>query len=169
VRWVAWLLVAACSGSAGGVAHPAPPPAAPSAPPPADDDDDAPREAECDQLITHAVALGIDEERESRGVGTPTAPPAGRGGTPRGIDEERRSRGVGSGAHSTESDHEAVRRALHDDFLAGCRTLPRDAYRCAMAATTLAALAACQRTPSSSTSNSSVAPGGILPPAPRSP
>jgi hypothetical protein len=144
VRWIAWLLVAACSGGAGGAAHPAPPPAAHAAPPPADD---APSEAECDQLITHAVALGIDEERESRGVGPPTAPPA----------------------HSTESDHEAVRRALHDDFLAGCRTLPRDAYRCAMAATTLAALAACQRTPSSSTSNSSVAPGGILPPAPRSP
>jgi hypothetical protein len=137
VRWIAWLLVAACSSGAGGVAHPAPPPAAHSAPPPADD---APTEAECDQLITHAVALGIDEQ-------------AGRG----------------SAAHSTESDHEAVRRALHDDFLAGCRTLPRDAYRCAMAATTLAALAACQRTPSSSTSNSSVAPGGILPPAPRSP
>jgi hypothetical protein len=116
--------------------HPAPPPA-----------DDAPSEAECDQLITHAVALGIDEERASRGVGTPTAPPA----------------------RSTESDHEAVRRALHDDFLADCRALPRDAYRCAMAAPTLAALAACQRTPSSSTSNSSVAPGGILPPAPRSP
>ena len=134
MRWIAWLLVAACSGGAGGAAHPAPPPAAHAAPPPADD---APTEAECDRLITHAVALGIDEQ------------PA---------------------AHTTESDHEAVRRALHDDFLAGCRTLPRDAYRCAMAATTLAALAACQRTPSSSTSNSSVAPGGILPPpAPRSP
>ncbi|HEX8110010.1 MAG TPA: hypothetical protein VF516_19910 [Kofleriaceae bacterium] len=136
MRWFAWLLVAACSGRAGGAAHPASPPAAQSAPPPADD---APSEAECDQLITHAVALGINEQ--------------GRMEAPR----------------STESDHEAVRRSLHDDFVAGCRTLPRDAYRCAMAATTLAALAACQRTPSSSTSNSSVAPGGILPPAPRSP
>lgn len=138
MRWIAWLLVAACSSGAGGAAHPAPRPAARPAPAPADD---RPSEAECDQLITHAVALGIDEQ-------------AGRTPAPR----------------STESDHEAVRRALHDDFLAGCRTLPRDAYRCAMAATTLAALAACQRTPSSSTSNSSVAPGGILPPpAPRSP
>lgn len=138
MRWIAWLLVAACSGGAGVAAHPAPPPAARSAPPPADD---APTEAECDQLITHAVALGIAEQGDR-----------------------------GSAARSTESDHEAVRRALHDDFLAGCRTLPRDAYRCAMAAPTLAALAACQRTPSSSTSNSSVAPGGILPPpAPRSP
>ena len=136
MRWTAWLLVAACSGPASGVAHPAPPPAAHPAPPPADD---APGEPECDQLITHAVALGIDEQ-----AGAP-APRA------------------------TESDHEAIRRTLHDEFVAGCRTLPRDAYRCAMAATTLAALAACQRTPSSSTSNSSVAPGGILPPAPRSP
>jgi len=166
VRWIAWLLVAACSGSAGGAAHPAPPPAAHSAPSPAVD---APGEEECDRLINHAVALGIDEQSESRGVGTPTAPPTGRGGTPRGINQVDRG-SAASAASSTESDHEAVRRALHDDFLAGCRTLPRDAYRCAMAATTLAALAACQRTPSSSTSNTSVAPGGILPPpAPRSP
>jgi hypothetical protein len=136
VRWIAWLLVAACSGGPGGAAHPAPPPAAPPAPPTTDD---APGEPECDQLITHAVALGIDE--------------AGRAPGPR----------------TTESDHEAIRRALRDEFVAGCRALPRDAYRCAMAATTLDALAACQRTPSSSTSNSSVAPGGILPPAPRSP
>jgi hypothetical protein len=137
VRWIAWLLVAACSGGAGGAAHPAPPPAARPATPLADD---APDESECDQLITHAVALGINEQ-------------AGGAPAPR----------------STESDHEAIRRALHDELAAGCRALPRDAYRCAMAATTLAALAACQRTPSSSTSNSSVAPGGILPPAPRSP
>ena len=137
MRWIVWLLVAACSSGAGGAAHPAPSPTASPTPPPADD---APGEAECDQLITHAVALGIREQS-----GGPHAP------------------------HSTESDHEAIRRSLHDDFAAGCRTLSRDAYRCAMAATTLAALAACQRTPSSSTSNSSVAPGGILPPAPRSP
>jgi hypothetical protein len=56
--------------------------------------------------------------------------------------------------------------------MTGCRALSRDTFRCAMAATTLTALAACQpaqRTPSSSTSNSSVAPGGMTPPAPRSP
>jgi hypothetical protein len=137
MRWIAWLLVAACSGSAGGAAHPEPRPAGRTAAPPADD---APSDAECDQLITHAVALGVNEQ-------------AGRAPAPR----------------STESDHEAVRRSLQDEFLAGCRSLPRDAYRCAMAATTLAALAACQRTPSSSTSNSSVAPGGMTLPAPRSP
>jgi hypothetical protein len=70
---------------------------------------------------------------------------------------------------TTQSDHEAVRRGLREDFLAGCRTLSRAEWRCAVAAPTLAALSACQATPSSSTSNSSVAPGGIAPPAPRSP
>lgn len=137
MRWIAWLLVAACA-SAPGPDHPRARPAAdPAAPgqPPAPPT--APSEPECDQLITHAVALGIDDQ-------------AAR-------------------AHTTPSDHEAVRRSLHDDFLAGCRRLPRDAYQCAMAAPTLAALADCQRTPSSSTSNSSVAPGGMTPPAPRSP
>jgi hypothetical protein len=135
VRWPAWLLVAACSSSSGPTEHPRPPP--PGDPAAAA----APSEPECDQLITHAVALGIDEQAAR-------AEP-----------------------HATTSDHEAIRRALHDDFMAGCRTLPRDAYRCAMAATTLAELARCQpqRTPSSSTSNSSVAPGGMTPAAPRSP
>jgi hypothetical protein len=100
----------------------------------------SPGERECDELITHAVVLGIDEKRERP-------------------DEPR----------STEADHEAVRHKLHEDFMAGCRTLSRAAYQCAMAATQLAELARCQPTPSSSTSNSSVAPGGIAPPAPRSP
>lgn len=115
-------------------------------PPPPDDPAEAataaPSEQDCDQLITHAVALGIDEQ-------------AARA-------EPR----------ATASDHEAIRRSLHEDFMAGCRALSRDAFRCALAATTLAELARCQpaqRTPISSTSNSSVAPGGITPPAPRSP
>ena len=102
-----------------------------------------PGERECDELITRAVALGIDEQAQRPGE------PA-----------------------TTEADHEAVRRKLHEDFVAGCRALPRVAYRCAIAATTLSALAGCepvQPTPSSSTSNSSVAPGGMIPPAPRSP
>ncbi len=54
-------------------------------------------------------------------------------------------------------------------FAAECRSLTRVRYRCGLAATSLANLTACQETPSSSTSNSSVAPGGIAPPAPRSP
>jgi len=102
-----------------------------------------PSERECDELITHTVALGINEQ-----AARPAEPQA------------------------TEADHEAIRRALQEDFMAGCLALPRDAYRCALAAPTLAALSACeppQRMPSSSTSNSSVAPGGMTPPAPRSP
>jgi hypothetical protein len=99
-----------------------------------------PSERECDELITHAVALGIDEEAASA----------------------RRPR-------TTEADHEAVRRQLHDDFMTGCRTLARDAVRCALAAPSLPVLAACQRTPSSSTSNTRVAPPGMTPPAPLAP
>jgi hypothetical protein len=137
VRWIAWLVVAACSSGPTAPEHPQPRPAARDAGPPAPA---GPEERECDELITHAVALGIDEQ---------AARPA----------EQR----------ATEADHEAVRRKLHEDFMAGCRTLPRDAYRCAVVASTLTELAGCQTTRSSSTSNSSVAPGGITPPAPRSP
>jgi hypothetical protein len=133
MRWIAGLMLAACSSSATPSERAQPLPShAPAA-------QAGPGERECDELITHAVALGIDE--------------AAHGGASR----------------TTSADHETVRRKLHEDFLTGCRTLPRDAYHCAMAATTLAALAACQPTRSSSTSNSSVAPGGIAPPAPRSP
>jgi hypothetical protein len=96
-------------------------------------------ERECDELITHAVKLGIDE-RTAR-----------------------------SEPQTTAADHEAVRRKLHEDFMADCRTLPHDAIRCAMAQTTLVGLARCQPTRNSSTSNNSVAPGGMTPPAPRSP
>ena len=58
-----------------------------------------------------------------------------------------------------------LRTELHGD--ASCRKLSRDRYRCAMGAKTSADYQACQTTRSSSTSNSSVAPGGITPPAPR--
>jgi hypothetical protein len=127
---------AACGGASPPPAQPVAVAAAPSAvPPPA-----GPSERECDELITHAVALGIEEQ-------------AARGGEPA----------------TTEADHEAVRRQLHEELMNGCRGLPRDAFRCALEAPSLPAVAACQRTPSSSTSNSKVAPGGIAPPAPRSP
>ena len=138
MRWIAWLLVAACSGGSAAPSHPLPPPAARGTAAPTAAAPLAPSERECDELITHAVALGIREQASAE---------------PR----------------ATEADHEAVRRELHDDFMAGCRALPRDAYRCAMAATELSALVACQPTFKSSTSNSSVAPGGMAPPAPRSP
>ena len=60
-----------------------------------------------------------------------------------------------------------LRSELHGD--PACRKLSRDRYRCAMGAKTAAEYQACQATRSSSTSNSSVAPGGMTPPAPRSP
>jgi hypothetical protein len=136
VRWIAWLVVAACSGGPTTAARPAPIPRQDPAPAA----EVGPSERDCDALVTHAVALGIDEA-----AARADAPP------------------------TTQADHEAVRRSLRDDFLAGCRALPHGAFRCALAAPSLTALAACQRTPRSSTSNSSVAPGGIAPPAPRSP
>jgi hypothetical protein len=125
--------IAACSS--GTASHDPLPPRPTGDPPPAQS---APTERECDELITHAVALGIDE---------------------RAARPER----------TTQADHEAIRRKLHEEFVTGCRALSRDALACALAARTLSELAACQPSPSSSTSNSSVAPGGITPPAPRSP
>ena len=75
-----------------------------------------------------------------------------------------------TGKQLTDDDHAKVRAQLHDELLSQCQTMPRATYACAIAATTMAELAGCdQRTPSSSTSNSSVAPGGITPAAPRSP
>jgi len=136
VRWLAWLFLAACSSGSSAPGHPQP------LPPPRDAGPLAPvgpGERECDELITHAVVLGIDEEA-------------------------RRPE-----PHATEADHEAIRRALHDELLAGCRMLTHDVFRCAIAAASLDELAGCQSTRRSSTSNSSVAPGGMTPPAPRSP
>lgn len=151
MRWLPWLLFTACSSSSPTPVHPAPAPSVQTAAPPAQA---PPDERECDALITHAVKLGIDERADAgpNAANAPTLPP----GRPR----------------ATQADHEAVRRAVHDEFIADCQHLPRAAYRCAMASTTLAALAECQPTQpslSSSTSNSSVAPPGIAPPAPRAP
>jgi hypothetical protein len=134
VRWIAWLLVAACSGGAAAPVHPEPRPVSGDAQPVRT----TASERECDELITHAVVLGIDERSKE----TPS---------------------------TTAADHEAIRRKLHEDFMAECRTLSHEAVRCATAAPTLTELTACQSTRSSSTSNSSIAPGGITPPAPRSP
>ena len=139
MRWTVWLLAFACSGGAI-----APPPTPPTRAPSGDATPATAgaSERECDELITHAVKLGIDERARQPGGDPP---------------------------ETTAADHEALRRKLHEDFMADCRTLPHDAIRCAVAATTLAELARCQSTRSSSTSNSSVAPGGMTPPAPRAP
>jgi hypothetical protein len=96
---------------------------------------DPPTDAECTEVITHAVALGVAETHEK------LAP-----------DVQAR---IVADLVSTE--------------LAGCKVLPRSEVRCGLAATTVAAMGACQASFKSSTSNSSVAPPGISPPAPRSP
>lgn len=70
----------------------------------------------------------------------------------------------------TPKELAAARAKLHDAFTAQCLAMSRATYACAMAAPAMQDLAACdQATPSSSTSNNSVAPGGITPAAPRSP
>ena len=78
--------------------------------------------------------------------------------------------GVAEDREPASAEEQArIRARLEADYLPRCKAGPRDELRCGLAATTTAALVACQRTPSSSTSNSSVAPPGITPPAPRSP
>ena len=68
------------------------------------------------------------------------------------------------------ADRDHVRSQLQSELGAECLTKPRAIVLCAIDAPTSDAIAACdQRTPSSSTSNSSVAPPGITPAAPRSP
>ncbi len=94
-----------------------------------------PTEAECGELIAHALALGVAAERE------PPSPEI----------------------------QAKIRAGLETDFMAGCRALTRPQLTCGLTAATTPALAACQASASSSTSNSSVAPPGITPPAPRAP
>jgi hypothetical protein len=75
-------------------------------------------------------------------------------------------------ASSERPADQQISQAEQDTIVAAmtCEGVNRDIYDCAMAASTTTAMAACdQRTPSSSTSNSSVAPGGMTPPAPRAP
>lgn len=129
------LLIVACSGRTGGPTRP------PTTEPPRTDAgpiaDTAPTERECEELIAHAVAIGVAAR-----------PPA---------------------QAPTEAEQAALRAELRDGFLASCRAGTREGVRCGRAATTLRELDACYSTRSSSTSNSSVAPGGMTPPAPRSP
>jgi hypothetical protein len=101
-----------------------------------------PTERECEDLIAHAIALRVAELKQA-------LPPE---------------------QVPTEAEQAALATELRGKFLADCKGGTRRGYDCAIAAKTLAELGGCQATRSSSTSNSSVAPGGILPPAaPRSP
>ena len=98
-----------------------------------------PTERECDDLIAHVIELRLTELRPA----TPL---------------ERMP---------TEPELNQLRAELRAD--PGCRALPIERYRCAIAAKATTELAACHSTPSSSTSNSKVAPGGMTPPAPALP
>jgi hypothetical protein len=100
-----------------------------------------PTERECDDLIARAIALRVAELQQT----------------------------LPADQVPTEAEQAALRTELRGKFLADCRSGSRRGYDCAIAAKTLAELGQCQRTPSSSTSNSSVAPGGITPPAPLAP
>jgi hypothetical protein len=103
----------------------------------------APSADECAALIAHAVALGAQGE---------PAP--------------------------AEEDLARIRDELTTELGPSCRAMSRSAYRCALASASLGELETCaqprtsaapQASASNSTSNSSVAPGGITPAAPRSP
>ena len=135
----ALLSLALACSSGGGHPRPPPPGQTPDAGPPPAAA--APTERECDALIAHAIALRVAELQQ-------TLPPE---------------------QVPTEAEQAALGTELRGKFLADCRGGTRRGYDCALAAKTLAELGGCQATRSSSTSNSSVAPGGILPPAPRSP
>ncbi|HWO25404.1 MAG TPA: hypothetical protein VNO30_41975 [Kofleriaceae bacterium] len=145
------LLAAACSGSGGGSGGgggggPLRPPGPGGQPPdnrtPVPPTAAAPTERECDALVAHAIALRVAELAQT-------------------LPAEQ---------VPTEAEQAALGAELRGQFLADCRRGTRRGYDCAIAAKTLAELGGCQARPRSSTSNSSVAPPGILPPAaPRSP
>lgn len=82
------------------------------------------------------------------------------------IDLDARTRDPA--AVPTDAEREQLRTALRP-FVDECTAMSRESYQCGIAATTPAQLVSCQATPSSSTSNSSVAPPGITPAAPRAP
>jgi len=78
---------------------------------------------------------------------------------------------LGAGDRKATDDEQArVRGELRNRYIASCRDMSRQGYACALAASSLDAFELCgQATRSSSTSNSSVEPGGITPGTPRGP
>jgi hypothetical protein len=135
----AWLLVFACSG------HPPSEPAHPHGSAAPTDGGvtvvvpTGSTERECAEVVDHAIALHLAELRAQKP------------------------------ADQLPNDAEVAKLAAELRAEPGCRTLTRDGYRCGLAAKSLSELEACYATRSSSTSNRSVAPGGITPAAPRSP
>jgi hypothetical protein len=69
----------------------------------------------------------------------------------------------------TAAEQANVVAGVRGKLMPECMGQPRTLYECVMAARDGTAIASCQRTPSNSTSKSSVAPPGITPPAPRAP
>jgi hypothetical protein len=138
MRCIAWLVVVACSSRSG---DPIEPRGSGSVTPDAAAATDSLTERECTELIAHAVALGVAEQRQQ--LPADQAP--------------------------TEADQAKLGQELRAQFLPACRAGSREVHRCAIGSKTLAELAGCHATPSSSTSNSSVAPPGITPPAPAAP
>lgn len=139
MRWLAALAIAACGSGKPGDSTH---PRGGSARPDAGAPQgtaDGPSERECDELVDHAIEIELAARRAQQ-----HAKPM-----------------------PTADELARLRAELRGD--PGCRALSREAYRCAMAAATLAELEACYTTRSSSTSNSKVAPGGMIPAAPRSP
>jgi hypothetical protein len=134
--WV--ILLAACPGRP---IEPSPPRGSGAQPPDAGAQVTAtgPTDRECDELVSHALTLRLNELRATKP------------------------------ANQLPTDAELAKLAAELRADPGCRTLSRHGYGCAMAAKSLAELEGCYLTPSSSTSNSSVAPGGMTPAAPRSP
>ena len=102
---------------------------------------DSPTERECTELIAHAVALGAAEQRQQ----------------------------LPADQVPTAAEQAQLAQELRAQFLPACRNGSRAVHRCAIASKTLAELAGCHATLSSSTSNNSVAPPGITPPAPAAP
>jgi hypothetical protein len=137
------LVLACSSGSGGGGPRGQRPPATghtPDAGLPATVAD-SPTERECEALIAHAITIRVAELGK-------TLPPE---------------------QVPAEAERNALAAELRGKFLGECRGGTRRGHDCAITAKTVAELGDCQRRLSSSTSNSSVAPGGIAPPAPRSP
>ena len=139
MRFTLWLAFVACSSHTG---KPTPKPGSNTPLPDAGAvaTPQGPSERDCLDLVAHAVEIYVAEVKQAKPAQVPTA------------DETAK----------IEAD-------LRGQYLAECRASTLEGHRCAMAATAIAELATCQAMPSSSTSNSSVAPPGITPAAPLSP
>src|SRR4051794_21470898 len=120
--------------------------------------------------IASCSGPGTDPAHPHPGSGTPVdAAVATAGPTERDChDQIKHVLELAAGDQKLTTDELAkLETELSDRYLKVCRAGSLDGHHCAMAATTLAEVDSCHATPSSSTSNSKVAPGGMTPGAPR--